>query len=74
MDLAAWMTETSTKPEAFAAAIPVHLVTVYHWQAKRKFPRIKHLRRIEALTDGRVTAADFVPSLEDDATVSAKAA
>jgi hypothetical protein len=61
MELATWMQETKTKPDAIAIRLRVHLVTVYHWRAKRKFPRIEHLQAIEAMTDGKVTAADFMP-------------
>lgn len=61
MELAAWMQETGTSAEALAARVGVHLVTVYHWRAKRKFPRIEHLHAIEAATSGSVTASDLVP-------------
>ena len=61
MTLAEWMSETGTTPAQFALAANVHVVTVYHWRARRKFPRVEQLRTIEHLTDGAVTAADFVP-------------
>lgn len=64
MELAAWMQQTETSAEALAARIGVHLVTVYHWKAKRKFPRTGHLRAIEAITGGAVTASDLVPRPE----------
>jgi DNA-binding transcriptional regulator YdaS (Cro superfamily) len=64
MELASWMQETGTTPEALAAKVGVHLVTVYHWRAKRKFPRIEHLHAIETATAGAVTASDFVPRRE----------
>lgn len=67
MELATWMRETNTKPEAVAARLRVHLVTVYHWRAKRKFPRIEHLQALETLTDGKVTAADFMPRRQSEA-------
>lgn len=63
MDLADWMTETGTSPETLADLVGVHLVTVYHWKAKRKMPRREHLRSLTILTDGRVGASDFVPRL-----------
>ncbi len=64
MELAAWMHQTGTSAEALAAQIGVHLVTVYHWKARRKFPRPQHLHAIETATCGAVTASDFVPRPE----------
>ena len=62
MDLAEWMNKTATTPSQLAALMGVPLVTVYHWRAKRKFPRVGQLREIERITGGEVTPADLLPN------------
>lgn len=44
-----------------AAAAGVHYATAWKWAKGRKLPDWKHVPHIERVTNGAVTAADFVP-------------
>lgn len=43
----------------FAKEIGVDPITVYRWEKSKRFPR-EHIRKIMEVTDGKVTANDFI--------------
>lgn len=61
MTLAQWMTENAMTPERLAAELGVHWATIYKWRARTAFPRVAQLAALERVTEGKVTARDFMP-------------
>ena len=61
MTLAEWMTQNAKTPEALAEELGVHWATIYKWRARTAFPRVAQLAALERITDGKVTARDFMP-------------
>lgn len=61
MTLAEWMTQHAKTPEALAEELGVHWATIYKWRARTAFPRVAQLAALERITDGKVTARDFMP-------------
>lgn len=61
MTLADWMARNGITAEALAPQVGVHWATIYKWKAHRAFPRVAQLAAIERITDGAVTARDFMP-------------
>lgn len=59
MKLAKYLETNKMDRRAFAKAIGVDRVSVYRWETGKAFP-IRHLHKIIALTNGKVTANDFV--------------
>lgn len=45
--------------QEFAACLGVDPVTVYRWENGKRLP-VRHFARIAEVTDGKVTANDFV--------------
>lgn len=64
MTLSEWMTANKMTAEALAPRLGVHWATIYKWKGRRSFPRVTQLAEIERLTDGQVTARDFMPEPE----------
>lgn len=62
MTLSEWMTKTGTKPDALAAFLGVHPVTVYRWRSGAKMPKPAQMAGIQSATEGLVGPADFYPA------------
>lgn len=58
MLLREWLTESNKPIAAFAKELRVERVMIYRYFAGT-IPRVATLRRIEALTGGKVTVTDF---------------
>jgi transcriptional regulator with XRE-family HTH domain len=63
MRLSDYLTSHNIDRQQFADAIGVDRVSVYRWETGKAFP-IRHLSKIIAATDGKVTANDFVQPSE----------
>ena len=61
MTLSEWMDAQKITAEALAPQLGVHWATVYKWKGRRAFPRVAQLAEIERITEGKVTARDFMP-------------
>jgi hypothetical protein len=60
MKLDRYLKRKKMTPEAFAVLIEVHPTTVYRFLQGLSFPKSGNLKRIAAVTEGSVTANDFV--------------
>jgi len=58
MKLSDYLKRNKIDRHQFAAIIGVDRVSVYRWETGKAFP-IRHLNKIIAATDGKVTANDF---------------
>lgn len=63
MTLSEWMTEKNVSAEQLADQVGVHWATIYKWRARTAFPRVQQLAALERLTEGKVTARDFMPEV-----------
>lgn len=63
MKLSDYLKRHKIDRKEFAEAVGVDRVSVYRWETGKSFP-IRHLSKIVALTDGKVTANDFVQPQE----------
>ena len=61
MKLADWLSENSIRPTEFAARLGVPVSTVTRWARDERMPRLDAVARIQELTNGEVTAVDFLP-------------
>lgn len=59
MTLTEFLQETQMTRQDFADAIGVDPVSVYRWERGARLP-VRHFARIAELTNGKVTANDFV--------------
>jgi len=59
MTLQEWRKANGVSKYRLAKDLDVHWQTVHRWEQGVHAPRNDELKRIEALTGGRVTAADF---------------
>jgi transcriptional regulator with XRE-family HTH domain len=60
MKLDRYLKRKKITPEDFAALIPVHPTTIYRFLNGLSFPKSGNIRRISEVTNGSVTANDFV--------------
>lgn len=67
MTLDQWIAGRQMRMAEVAAAIGVHLVTAYKLRSGKAKPSIRVAAAIERLTDGQVTARDFMPEPEQAA-------
>lgn len=63
MTLTEFFQLTTMSRREFASAMGVDPVSVYRWENGTRLP-VKHFARIAEVTDGRVTANDFVQPVE----------
>lgn len=61
MDIASWLSTTSTPDSAFADRIGVSRQALHRYKTNVRTPRPAILARIRAETAGAVTADDFLP-------------
>ena len=66
MKLEDWIVETGRKRVWVAEQIGVSSVTLWHYCSGRRKPSLKYAARIQSLTEGNVTAADFFDEGKDD--------
>lgn len=59
MELKAWLKLNNMRVREFAALIPCSRGNAYAWMAKTHSPTLAHLQKIEAITNGAVTAKHF---------------
>jgi DNA-binding transcriptional regulator YiaG len=60
MVLEEYMNEAGISLTKFAALVNKPVSTVHGWKSGRRLPTATDLATIESITDGRVTARDFV--------------
>lgn len=61
-----YLTENRLSQDDFAARVGVSQVAVSRWIAGTRMPRRETLARIASLTNGQVTANDFLGDAEED--------
>ena len=59
MTLSEFFNQKHMTRQEFSAALGVDPVSVYRWETGKRLP-VRHFARIAEVTDGRVTANDFV--------------
>lgn len=47
-----------------AAKVGVNFSMIHHWEKGTRTPRLIHIRKIQEITNGQVTADDFEPQQE----------
>jgi len=60
MTLNEWLANNNTSPESFAASLRVSRGAVLKWLSGERFPRKGALAKILRVTNGQVTANDFL--------------
>lgn len=60
MKLADYLAKNDLTPEAFGKKAKVTRPTVTRWRDGKRMPRVDHLKKIREITNGAVTADDFV--------------
>lgn len=60
MKLDQWLNNAKKSRAAFARALGVSRFTVWRYETGERFPRPEYLARINELTKGKVSPADFV--------------
>lgn len=63
MDLATWLSEHDLTDAAFAGRVGVSQTTISRVRRGVQMPEARLIDRIEAVTDGKVTAADLFASV-----------
>jgi len=71
MDLKTFIRETGIRQSQLAAKIGVQESRLSRWVSGKARPEWAMIAAIEAATDGKVTAADFVPAPPDPDAVAA---
>lgn len=67
MNLNSYLILSKTKPADFAMAVGVTVFAVGKWRRGERMPRPQHLKKINAITQGAVTANDFFSAQKDRA-------
>ena len=62
MDLSAYLQDRKLNQAAFASLVGVSEAAVCRWVSGKSRPSWEKLSQIERVTDGKVTARDFVPA------------
>ena len=57
--LRAWRTKQGLSRLELALQVGCHAQTIVKWEARERFPRPEHLKRIADITGGTITANDF---------------
>jgi DNA-binding transcriptional regulator YiaG len=60
MTLNEWLSKNKVRPEIFADSIRVSRGAVLKWMSGERFPRKGALAKISRVTNGQVTANDFL--------------
>ena len=60
MTLNEWLSQNELRPEVFADSIRVSRGAVLKWMSGERFPRRGALAKIVRVTNGQVTANDFL--------------
>lgn len=60
MNLEAWLSQQNMSDDDFASLAGVDRTTVSRWKRGKRFPKPAQLARVAELTNGAVTAGDFV--------------
>jgi hypothetical protein len=59
MILAQWLKETGRTVDGFAEEISVRRQSVHRWMNGSRFPKRNIIERIQQVSDGKVSAADW---------------
>lgn len=65
MILSDWLKETGRTIDGFAEEIGVERQSVHRWINGTRFPKREFIGRIDKLSDGRVSAADWFAAAPD---------
>lgn len=67
MNLAVWLATQKVPLTDFAARVKAPISTVHDWKSGRRTPRAASIAKIEVITEGAVTLADFIEPPDQEA-------